>query len=349
MPVGTQAAVKAISPRELTEIGTRCLLANAYHLHLRPGTDIIERAGGLHRFAAWDGPILTDSGGYQVFSLAELRGIREDGVEFRSHIDGSSHHFTPEKVIDIQRSLGSDIMMVLDECSPYPSETAYAAEANRRTLTWAERCKRRNEETSPLYGVDQSLFAIVQGSVDEKLRLESAQALTKIGFDGYAIGGLSVGEPAGAMYRMTEVTTAVLPESKPRYLMGVGTPENILESIERGIDMFDCVLPTRNGRNALFFTRRGRVNIRNAEWSSDSSPLDPACGCYTCTTFSRAYLRHLFKAGEILGLQLATLHNLSFYLWLCEEARNAISKRCYSSWKTEMVVELSAQEAHVES
>ena len=349
MPVGTQAAVKAIAPRELLEIGTRMVLANAYHVYLRPGTDIIREAGGLHAFIGWEGPILTDSGGYQVFSLSDLRGIREDGVEFRSHIDGSSHVFTPERVVDIQRSLGSDIMMVLDECPPYPCESGYAAEANRRTLRWAEICRRRLEQTAPLYEAEQALFAIVQGSVYESLRQESAQGLVGIGFDGYAIGGLSVGEPASEMYRITEVVTALLPSARPRYLMGVGTPENILESIDRGIDMFDCVLPTRNGRNALFFTRKGKINIRNAEYATDFSPLDVECSCYTCRKFSRAYLRHLFKAGEILALQLATIHNLTFYLWLCEEARNAIRDKRFSSWKKQLLAELSPEQADVES
>ncbi|MGB5872723.1 MAG: tRNA guanosine(34) transglycosylase Tgt [Bacteroidota bacterium] len=349
MPVGTQAAVKAIAPRELVEIGARMVLANAYHLYLRPGTDIIREAGGLHPFIGWEGPILTDSGGYQVFSLSDLRGIREDGVEFRSHIDGSSHMFTPERVIEIQRSLGSDIMMVLDECPPYPCEADYAAEANRRTLRWAGICRDRQDKTVPLHGVEQTLFAIVQGSVFESLRQESAEALVRIGFDGYAIGGLSVGEPAADMYRMTEAVTAVLPRAKPRYLMGVGTPENILESIERGIDMFDCVMPTRNGRNAHFFTRKGRVNIRNAEFAADFSPIDGGCSCYTCRSFSRAYLRHLFKAREILALQLATIHNLSFYLWLCEEARTAIREKRFSSWKKQLLAELSPERTDVES
>jgi queuine tRNA-ribosyltransferase len=297
----------------------------------------------------WEGPILTDSGGYQVFSLSELRGIQEEGVEFRSHIDGSSHLFTPEGVIDIQRWLGSDIMMVLDECPPYPCEARYAAEANRRTLRWAEICRDRQDQTEPLYGVEQSLFAIVQGSVSESLRRESAEALVDIGFEGYAIGGLSVGEPAEHMYNMTETVTAILPPSCPRYLMGVGTPENILESIDRGIDMFDCVMPTRNGRNALFFTRRGRVNIRNAVYATDFSPVDADCSCYTCRSFSRAYLRHLFKAREILALQLATIHNLSYYLWLCEEAREAIIQRRFSSWKRRMLEELSEERAYIES
>jgi len=349
MPVGTQAAVKAIAPRELVEIGARLILANAYHLYLRPGTDVIRDAGGLHPFIGWEGPILTDSGGYQVFSLSDLRAIREDGVEFRSHIDGSSHLFTPERVIEIQRSLGSDIMMVLDECPPYPCEADYAAEANRRTLRWAEICRDAQDRSVPLHGIDQTLFAIVQGSVFESLRRESAEALVRIGFDGYAIGGLSVGEPAADMYRMTEAVTALLPRAKPRYLMGVGTPENILESIERGIDMFDCVMPTRNGRNGHFFTRKGRVNIRNAEFATDFSPVDSGCSCYTCRSFSRAYIRHLFKAREILALQLATIHNLSFYLWLCEEARTAIREKRFSAWKRKLLTDLSREQTEAES
>lgn len=341
MPVGTQGAVKAIEPRELSEIGAKIILGNTYHLYLRPGTDIIEHAGGLHRFIGWDHPILTDSGGYQVFSLSDLRGISEKGVQFKSHIDGSLHLFTPESVVDVQRSLGSDIMMVLDECTPYPCNEEYASRSNEMTLRWAERCKIQKETTSSKYQQNQSLFAIVQGSIYESFREKSAEELVRIGFDGYAIGGLSVGEPADLMYRMTEVCTAILPTDRPRYLMGVGTPENILESIERGIDMFDCVLPTRNGRNAVLFTRNGKLNMKNASFAFDLIPPDAECLCYTCRNFTRAYIRHLFKAQEILALQLATIHNLHFYLWLVRSAREEILADRFVEWKSEMLERLA--------
>jgi queuine tRNA-ribosyltransferase len=337
MPVGTQGTVKAVEPRELEELGARVILGNTYHLYLRPGCEIIEQAGGLHRFTAWTRPILTDSGGYQVFSLSDLRGIDEDGVLFNSHIDGSTHRFTPESVIDIQRSLGSDIMMVLDECAPFPCDEEYARKSQLLTLRWAERCRQRLEATSPRYGHDQALFGIVQGSVYESLREQSAKGLMDMGFDGYAIGGLSVGEPAELMYRMTAVCTDLLPASRPRYLMGVGTPENILESIGRGIDMFDCVMPTRNGRNAMVFTRHGRMNLRNARYAVDFSPIDEECACYACRTFTRAYIRHLTKAREILALQLASIHNLSFYLWLVRSAREAIFQNRFEPWKADML------------
>lgn len=341
MPVGTQGAVKAIEPRELEEVGAQIILGNTYHLYLRPGTDLIERAGGLHRFVGWNHPILTDSGGYQVFSLSDLRGISEEGVQFKSHIDGSAHLFTPERIIDIQRSLGSDILMVLDECTPYPCEEGYAARSNEMTIRWAERAKKRMESTSPKYLKQQSLFAIVQGGTYESQRVRSAEALVGMGFDGYAIGGLSVGEPVDLMYRMTEVSTAILPHEKPRYLMGVGTPENILESIDRGIDMFDCVLPTRNGRNAVLFTRRGKLNMRNSAFAADLAPPDSECPCYTCRHFTRAYIRHLFKAQEILALQLATIHNLHFYLWLVKTAREMILADRFAEWKAKMLESLT--------
>jgi queuine tRNA-ribosyltransferase len=337
MPVGTQGTVKAIEPRELEEVGATIILGNTYHLYLRPGTGTIEKAGGLHRFMGWRGPILTDSGGYQVFSLSELRGIAENGVVFTSHLDGSEHTFTPEGVIDIQRSLGSDIMMVLDECTPFPCDEDYARRSLSLTLRWAERCRKRAEGTHEKYGMPQMLFGIVQGSTYPALREQSAQELAALDFPGYAIGGLSVGEPAEAMYRMTELCTDILPATKPRYLMGVGTPENILESIERGVDMFDCVMPTRNARNAVVFTRRGRLNMRNARHAEDMIPIDARCDCYTCRTFTRSYMRHLFKAKEILGLQLATIHNLAFYLWLVRGAREAILGGRYGSWKREML------------
>jgi len=341
MPVGTQGTVKAVEPRELEEIGAKIILGNTYHLYLRPGCGIVEEAGGLHRFAAWPHPILTDSGGYQVFSLSDLRGIDEDGVVFSSHLDGSSHRFTPESVVDIQRSLGSDIMMVLDECAPYPCDEGYAAKSHQLTLRWAERCLQRSQATQPLYGHGQALFGIVQGSVFGHLREQSAHGLVGMGFDGYAIGGLSVGEPVEMMYGMTELCTTILPTEKPRYLMGVGTPENMLESIARGIDMFDCVLPTRNGRNAMVFTRHGRMNLRNARYANDLAPIDAECSCYPCRTFTRAYLRHLAKAREILALQLASIHNLAFYLWLIRSAREAILDNQFETWKVATLAGLS--------
>lgn len=343
MPVGTQGTVKAVEPRELDEIGAKVILGNTYHLYLRPGTRLLEQAGGLHRFIGWNKPVLTDSGGYQVFSLSDLRGIDEDGVEFKSHLDGSSHRFTPEGVIDIQRSLGSDIMMVLDECTPFPCDESYAFSSHQLTLRWAGRCLQRMGETKPLYGCGQSLFGIVQGSVYPDIREASAKALVDMDFEGYAIGGLSVGEPADIMYRMTEICTDILPSLKPRYLMGVGTPENILESIDRGVDMFDCVMPTRNGRNAVLFTRNGKINMRNSCFTDDFSPVDAECSCYTCRTFSRAYLRHLFKAKEILALQLASIHNLFFYIWLVTTAREQILENGFSVWKDEQLRNFSRE------
>ena len=340
MPVGTQGAVKAVEPRELEELGASIVLGNTYHLYLRPGTRIVRGAGGLHRFMAWNRPILTDSGGYQVFSLSDLRGVSEEGVEFRSHIDGSLHRLTPEGAVDIQRALGSDIMMVLDECPPYPCDEEYAARSMELSLRWARRCRERADATVPLYGAGQAIFGIIQGSTSDRLREMSARGIVDIGFDGYAIGGLSVGEPASEMYRVTEVCTAAMPVEQPRYLMGVGTPENILESIARGIDMFYCVLPTRNGRNALFFTRTGRINIRNARYADDYGPVDSECSCYACRTFSRSYLRHLFKAGEIAGLQYASIHNLSFYCWLVRSAREAILAGGFGAWKRTMLQDL---------
>jgi queuine tRNA-ribosyltransferase len=340
MPVGTQGTVKAIEQRELEEIRAQIILGNTYHLYLRPGTDLIQEAGGLHKFMHWTRPILTDSGGYQVFSLNDLRDIEESGVTFRSHLDGSSHVFTPESVIGIQRQLGSDIMMVLDECAPYPCEAEYSRLSNAMTLRWAERCKVAAEQQPALYGHSQGLFGIVQGSVYPEIRIHSARALVGIGFDGYAIGGLAVGEPADVMYDMIDVCEGELPGDRPRYLMGVGTPENLIEAVSRGMDMFDCVLPTRNGRNANLFTRTGDINLRNAKFRNDFTPPDPDCDCYTCRTFTRAYLRHLFQVKEILALQLATLHNLSFYLSLMREAREAIVGHRFASWKRETLCRL---------
>lgn len=342
MPVGTQGTVKAMEQRELHEVGAQIILGNTYHLYLRPGMEIIQNAGGLHRFMNWNNPILTDSGGYQVFSLTDLRKIDEKGVTFNSHLDGSRHLFTPEKVIQIERQLGSDVMMVLDECAPFPCEFEYAQKSNAMTLRWAERCRTAYEQQPPLYGHEQAIFGIVQGSVYPELREISARELVNMDFTGYAIGGLAVGEPAETMYRMTELTEQFLPANKPRYLMGVGTPENLLESIDRGVDMFDCVLPTRNGRNATFFTRFGTMNLRNACYKADFTPIDSACECYTCKNFSRAYLRHLFLAKEIFALQLATIHNLFFYLWLVRQARIAIIKQQYTQWKQTMLQQMQS-------
>jgi queuine tRNA-ribosyltransferase len=341
MPVGTQGSVKAIEQRELQELDAEIILGNTYHLYLRPGAEILEKAGGLHKFIGWDKPILTDSGGYQVFSLADLRKIEEEGVTFKSHLDGSSHFFSPEKVIQIERSIGADVLMVLDECTPYPCEYEYARKSNELTIRWAQRCKGAFESNPPLYGHSQALFGIVQGSTYPDIREASVNALVQLGFDGYAIGGLAVGEPVEEMYRMIEMCEPGLPSSKPRYLMGVGTPQNLLESIERGIDMFDCVLPTRNGRNSMLFTHRGSLNIKNAIFKDDFGPVDESCDCYTCRTFSRAYVRHLFQVREILALQLATIHNLAFYVWLMREARNQIQAGRFETWKRGMLQQIT--------
>ena len=341
MPVGTQGSVKAVEHRELQELGAQIVLGNTYHLYLRPGIEVLKKMGGLHRFMNWQLPILTDSGGYQVFSLSELRKISQDGVTFRSHVDGSSHLFTPEKVMEIEHAIGSDIMMVLDECTPYPCEHAYAKKSNEMTVRWAGRCQKAHAASEPLYGHRQALFAIVQGSVFKDIRKESAAALVDLDFEGYAVGGLAVGEPVETMYDLTEYCTSMLPAHKPRYLMGVGTPENLLECIERGIDMFDCVMPTRNGRNSMVFTRAGRVNLRNARHRTDVQPVDAECTCYGCRSFSRAYLRHLFQVKEILALQLASMHNLTFYLWLVKEARKNIIAGTFSSWKRETLARMN--------
>lgn len=338
MPVGTQGTVKAVNQQFLSEIiGSEIVLSNTYHLYLRPGTETLEKAGGLHRFMNWTKPILTDSGGYQVFSLSELRKLKADGVEFRSHIDGSKHFFTPEKVINIQRSIGPDIMMALDECTPYPCDYEYAKKSTRLTSDWAVQNKQAFENSLPLYGYEQFLFGIIQGSTYKDLREISAADLIKIGFDGYAIGGLAVGEPIEIMYKMVEFTTALMPEDKPRYLMGVGKPENILEAIDRGVDMFDCVMPTRNARNAQLFTSSGVLSMRNAKYKNDFEIIDSECGCYTCKNYSRAYLRHLFIAGEILALELASFHNLYFYVHLLKEARENILKGKFKNWKEEKI------------
>jgi len=342
MPVGTQGTVKAVNQSYLEQdIKAQIVLSNTYHLYLRPGTDIIESAGGLHKFMNWEKPILTDSGGYQVFSLSDLRKLKPDGVEFSSHLDGSKHFFTPQKVIEIQRSIGSDIVMVLDECTPYPCEYDYAVNSTKLTSDWAVLNKKAFEETKPLHGYEQYLFGIIQGSVYKDLRESSAIDLVNMDFNGYAIGGLAVGEPTKEMYELTDFTTDFMPEDKPRYLMGVGRPENLLESIERGIDMFDCVMPTRNARHAILFTWNGVISVRNATYKNDFAKVDEDCNCYTCTNYSRAYLRHLFNAGEILALELASIHNLHFYLDLMKTARGKIKEGIFVEWKNEIFNKIS--------
>lgn len=341
MPVGTQGTVKAVQMPELkSDTEAQIILGNTYHLYLRPGTEILERAGGLHKFNSWDRPILTDSGGFQVFSLAENRKLREEGALFRSHIDGSKHLFTPEAVMDIQRSIGADIIMAFDECCPGDADYDYAKASLGLTERWLDRCLTRFGETEPKYGYSQSLFPIVQGCVYPELRRRAAENVASKGADGNAIGGLAVGEPTEKMYEMIEVVNEILPKEKPRYLMGVGTPINLLEAIERGVDMFDCIMPTRNGRNGQLFTAYGTINIRNKKWEDDFSPIDPAGNSYVDTTYSKAYLHHLIKVDELLGLQIASLHNLAFYLWLVKEARRQIIAGSYSDWKSKMVRQL---------
>ncbi len=342
MPVGTQGTVKAIDQRTLKEeVDAPIILGNTYHLYLRPGMEIMEKAGGLHQFMNWDRALLTDSGGFQVFSLSELRKLKPYGVEFRSHLDGSKHLFTPEKVIEIERQIGADIIMPLDECTPYPCDYDYAKKSKELTSAWAILNKEAFEKSEPLYGHKQHLFGIVQGSVYKDLREASAKDLMNIDFDGYSIGGLAVGEPAEIMYELVDFTTDILPKNKPRYLMGVGRPENILEAIERGVDMFDCVMPTRNARNAYLFTSAGIVTIKNSIYKDDFSPLDSECDCYTCKNFSKAYLRHLFNAREILAYELATIHNLKFYLNLIKEARKQILNDTFTEWKNKIINKLS--------
>ncbi len=334
MPVGTVGSVKGVSPRELSDdVGAQIILGNTYHLFLRPGTALLEQAGGLHPFMRWDGPILTDSGGYQVFSLADRRKLTEEGVRFQSHIDGSYHLFTPENVVEAQRAIGSDIMMVLDECPPGTADESYARQSNALTLRWAERARRHFDATEPRYGYPQLLFGIVQGVVFPEVRRASARALVELDFPGYAIGGLSVGESAADMYAMVEVVNAILPAHKPRYLMGVGTPANLIENVARGVDLFDCVMPTRNGRNGMLFTTEGIVNIRNKKWEADFSPLDPGLDRYVSQTFTKAYVRHLFVANELLGLRIASLQNLQFYLWLMAEMRAALREGRFAAWR----------------
>jgi len=342
MPVGTAGTVKAVHQRELADdIKAEIILGNTYHLYLRPGLNTIEQAGGLHKFINWDKPVLTDSGGYQVYSLTEVRKIKEDGVTFRSHIDGSKHLFTPENVMDTQRIIGADIIMAFDECTPYPCEYGYARRSIDMTHRWLKRCCGRFDTTEPKYGYSQTLFPIVQGSVYKDLREESAEVIASFDREGNAIGGLSVGEPAEEMYAMTEVVCNILPKNKPRYLMGVGTPANLLENIALGIDMFDCVMPTRNGRNGMLFTRDGIINIKNEKWKNNFSAIDEQSALFADINYSKAYLRHLIHSGEMLGAQIATLHNLHFYLWLVKEARTQIIAGTFYDWKNNMVKKLA--------
>ncbi|MBR5117816.1 MAG: tRNA guanosine(34) transglycosylase Tgt [Muribaculaceae bacterium] len=338
MPVGTVGSVKAVHMSELRDdIKAQIILGNTYHLYLRPGMDIIEQAGGLHKFNSWDRPILTDSGGFQVFSLSENRKLKEEGVTFRSHIDGSKHLFTPEKVVDIQRSIGSDIMMALDECPPGTSDYQYSEKSLRLTQHWLERGWKHFKETQPRYGHSQAFFPIVQGCTYTDLRQDAAKHVADLGAEGNAIGGLAVGEPVEVMYEMIEVVNEILPEDRPRYLMGVGTPANILEAIDRGVDMMDCVMPTRNGRNGMLFTQHGLMNMRNKKWADDFSPLQEDGASAVDRIYSKAYVRHLFVANELLAMQIASIHNLAFYLWLVGEARRHIIAGDFKTWKTAMI------------
>ena len=342
MPVGTLGSVKGVHQHELKEdIQAQIILGNTYHLYLRPGLDVLRQAGGLHRFNGFDRPMLTDSGGFQVFSLAGIRKLSEKGCEFRSHIDGSKHFFTPEGVMDIERTIGADIMMAFEECPQGTASYDYAAKSLKLTHGWLERCVKRYNETEPLYGYHQTLFPIVQGCVYPELRRESAHFAANLDAEGYAIGGLAVGEPAEQMYEMIEVVNEILPTDRPRYLMGVGTPVNILEAIERGVDMFDCVMPTRNGRNAMLFTAQGIMNMRNAKWATDFSPVDADAHSFVDTQYTKAYLHHLFKAKELLAMQIASIHNLAFYLWLVREARRQILADKFAAWKAQMIPRLS--------
>jgi queuine tRNA-ribosyltransferase len=341
MPVGTAGTVKGVHQRELREdIGAQIILGNTYHLYLRPGLEVLEQGGGLHRFNGWSGPILTDSGGYQVYSLSHRRKIREEGVEFASHIDGSKHFFSPERSMEIQRYIGADIVMAFDECPPYPSEYDYARQSMELTHRWLERCVAYMDSTEGKYGYEQTLFPIVQGSSYEDLRRQSAEFVASLDQPGNAIGGLSVGEPTQSMYAITEQVCTILPADKPRYLMGVGTPANILECIARGVDMFDCVLPTRNARHGMLYTREGIINIKNAKWKADFSPVDPQGAAPTSRFYTKAYLRHLIHSNELLGGQIASLHNLGFFLWLVRTAREKIQTGEFATWKDELVPRL---------
>ena len=344
MPVGTAGTVKGIHQREIkNDVEAQIILGNTYHLYLRPGLEILKNAGGLHKFIGWDMPILTDSGGYQVYSLSDVRKIKEEGVTFQSHIDGSKHLFTPENVMDIQRVIGADIIMAFDECTPYPCEYNYAKRSMQMTHRWLERCCERFDTTEPLYGYDQTLFPIVQGSTYKDLRKQSAEKIASFEREGNAIGGLSVGEPAEEMYEMTDLVCAILPKDKPRYLMGVGTPINLLENIALGVDMFDCVMPTRNARNGMLFTQYGTINIKNEKWKNDYSPIDASSDLFADQQYSKAYLRHLAISGEMLAAQIATLHNLHFYLWLMKEARKEIVAGTFTAWKNKMVIQMAAK------
>jgi queuine tRNA-ribosyltransferase len=344
MPVGTQASVKTLTTEDLLEAQSQIILGNAYHLYLRPGLDILNRAGGIHKFMSWDGPVLTDSGGFQVYSLAALRDITDDSVTFQSHVDGSRHTFTPDKAVEIQRTIGSDIMMVLDLCLPYGAEPERLRHAHEVTLEWAKRSLDTWSNKESPYGYPQALFAIAQGGIDFDIRKQACAELGKLDFPGYAIGGLAVGESAQQMFEVVDVCTDVLPVDRPRYLMGVGTPENLLECIDLGIDMFDCVLPTRNGRNATLFTFQGRVTLKSANYSDDPEPIEDGCPCYVCRTYSRRYLRHLYRAGEILAMRMGTLHNITFYHRLMARARLAIQDGVYSRWKADMLIQLSRED-----
>ena len=342
MPVGTVGSVKAVHLREIKDdINAQIILGNTYHLYLRLGLEVLEAAGGLHKFNGFDRPILTDSGGFQVFSLTGIRKLTEDGCEFRSHIDGSKHFFSPERVMDIERTIGADIIMAFDECPPGTADYAYAQNSLTLTHNWLERCVTQFNSTLPKYGYHQALFPIVQGCIYKDLRQESARFVTDLDAEGYAIGGLAVGEPTDVMYEMIEVVNDILPQAKPRYLMGVGTPVNILEGIERGVDMFDCVMPTRNGRNAMLFTSEGIMNMRNAKWAKDFSPVDPNGTSFVDSAYTKAYLHHLYKAKELLAMQIGSIHNLAFYLWLVREARKHILANDFSTWKKMMVEKVS--------
>ena len=344
MPVGTVGSVKACHIRDVKDkVKAQIILGNTYHLYLRPGLDVLEAAGGLHKFNGWNRPILTDSGGFQVFSLTGIRKMKEEGVEFRSHIDGSKHLFTPERVMDIERSIGADIMMAFDECAPGTSDYNYAKQSMERTHRWLDRCVQRFSETEPKYGYYQSLFPIVQGCVYRDLREKSAEYIASKNADGNAIGGLAVGEPTEKMYEMIELVNTILPKDKPRYLMGVGTPANILEGISRGVDMFDCVMPTRNGRNGMIFTSEGIINLKNEKWKYDFSPVDPNGDTFVDAQYTRAYLRHLFIAGELLGPMIASLHNIGFYLWLVREARKHILAGDFAEWRDTMLVKVTTR------
>lgn len=344
MPVGTAGTVKTVHQTELlNDIKAQIILGNTYHLYLRPGLEVLEKAGGLHKFNGFNRPMLTDSGGFQVFSLSGIRKLREEGVEFRSHIDGSKHFFSPEGVMDIERTIGADIMMALDECTPGTADYDYARKSMEMTHRWLDRCLKRFNETEPKYGYSQALFPIVQGCVYPDLRKRSAEYIASKNADGNAIGGLAVGEPTEKMYEMIEVVNDILPKDRPRYLMGVGTPMNLLEGIERGVDMFDCVMPTRNGRNAMLFTKKGIMNMRNKKWEFDFSPIEEDGASYVDTLYSKAYLRHLFHAKEFLAMQIASIHNLAFYLWLVTEARNHIIAGDFAVWKAKTLAEISTR------